>query len=278
MWTTFRSPTRTLRTVLLLPFRARPPTRSSRAANCDCQRYAFLFSVAVPSHGLDAFDYEPPAEGTRNHDERCKNKGSVERAGLVHDPARNDRPDDPRNVGEAVLNADPASGRARAGKRLRNGPERGHDEEGCTEKEAHDDDAGISRRTPCESYCTADMRDHRHPLSDSVERMSRGNQSVAYPAREHRCGSGDDVDGGEEPRHLDEREAPLCDEPQRHPRENEIEAGELGKVSERGAPECSLRTDLAIRRRGRLLTRHRAPHTTPVKAPRDEPQQRSSAK
>lgn len=39
---------------------------------------AFLFSVTVPSHGLDALDYEPPGEGARDHDERCKNEGSVE--------------------------------------------------------------------------------------------------------------------------------------------------------------------------------------------------------
>lgn len=42
------------------------------------QRYGFLFSVAFPSHGLDALDHEPPGEGARDHGERCKNEGSVE--------------------------------------------------------------------------------------------------------------------------------------------------------------------------------------------------------
>src|SRR6185437_15831136 len=63
-----------------------------------------------------------------------------------------------------------------------------------------------------------------------------------------------------------------------HPRENEVKPDELAEVPERGAPECSLSEDLAIRRRGKLLTRRRAPHTAPVKIPRDEPQQRGSAK
>ena len=198
--------------------------------------------------------------------------------GQLHQPAGEERGDDPGEIPAGILNSHPAAGGAGAREDLRHGEyaRRGHARQNLVNKDSGERLGRRAERDAQHAHHRAHVRDHHHCLVRDVRPVVPRDDAIDDPPGEQRAQRIHRIGTAGEARHLGGREAALADDVGGQPVQHEVERVVAGKESEARAPERRLPQQHAQRRSVVGARLHRSLRQ-PDPRPRQEPQQRQTA-